>query len=156
MAEKEKMNILTTEDINGENIQEVISNSSKVTEDIATKAAEKIAERRKEKLTNDLIEVVQKCEYTVSAAVLQVRRSNRTNQRIKSYLKSLSELAEDVKSGKKPVTAWDKEAREMKKQFDKDLIEIGRSIDESLCELNEIFPNSWQWRYGGLVPGNRN
>lgn len=156
MAEKEKMNILTTEDINGENIQEVISNSSKVTEDIATKAAEKIAERRKEKLTNDLIEVVQKCEYTVSAAVLQVRRSNRTNQRIKSYLKSLSELAEDVKSGKKPVTAWDKEAREMKKQFDKDLIEIGKSIDESLRELNGIFPNSWQWRYGELVPGNRN
>lgn len=156
MAEKEKMNILTTEDINGENIQEVISNSSKVTEDIATKAAEKIAERRKEKLTNDLIEVVQKCEYTVSAAVLQVRRSNRTNQRIKSYLKSLSELAEDVKSGKKPVTAWDKEAHEMKKQFDKDLIEIGKSIDESLRELNEIFPNSWQWRYGELVPGNKN
>ena len=156
MAEKEKMNILTTEDINGENIQEVISNSSKVTEDIATKAAEKIAERRKEKLTNDLIEVVQKCEYTVSAAVLQVRRSNRTNQRIKSYLKSLSELAEDVKSGKKPVTAWDKEAREMKKQFDKDLIEIGKSIDESLRELNGIFPNSWQWRYGELVPGNKN
>ena len=156
MAEKEKMNILTTEDINGENIQEVISNSSKVTEDIATKAAEKIAERRKEKLTNDLIEVVQKCEYTVSAAVLQVRRSNRTNQRIKSYLKSLSELAEDVKSGKKPVTAWDKEAREMKKQFDKDLIEIGKSIDESMRELNEIFTNSWQWRYGELVPGNRN
>lgn len=156
MAEKEKMNILTAEDINGENIQEVISNSSKVTEDIATKAAEKIAERRKEKLTNDLIEVVQKCEYTVSAAVLQVRRSNRTNQRIKSYLKSLSELAEDVKSGKKPVTAWDKEAREMKKQFDKDLIEIGKSIDESLRELNGIFPNSWQWRYGELVPGNKN
>lgn len=49
MAEK-KMNILL-EEVNGENIQDVIANSSKVTEDIATKAAEKIAERRKEKLT---------------------------------------------------------------------------------------------------------
>ena len=85
MAEK-KMNILL-EEVNGENIQDVIANSSKVTEDIATKAAEKIAERRKEKLTNELVAIVQKCEFTVSSAVLQVRRSNRTNQRIKTYLK---------------------------------------------------------------------
>lgn len=154
MAEDKKMNILT-QDIDGENIQDVIANSSKVTEDIATKAAEKIAERRKEKLTNELVAVVQKCEFTVSSAVLQVRRSNRTNQRIKTYLKELSALAEDIKSGKKPVSAWDKEARELKKQYDKDLIEIGKSIDESQNDLRELFPDSWQWRYDELVPGIR-
>lgn len=151
MAEK-KMNILL-EEVNGENIQDVIANSSKVTEDIATKAAEKIAERRKEKLTNELVAIVQKCEFTVSSAVLQVRRSNRTNQRIKTYLKELSALAEDIKSGNKPVSAWDKEAHEMKKQYDKDLIEIGKSIDESQKELRDIFPDSWQWTYDELVPG---
>lgn len=153
MAEEKKMNILT-EDVNGENIQDVISNSTKITDEIATEAAEKIAKRRKEKLTNDLIEVVQKCEYTISSAVLQVRRSNRTNQRIKTYLKELAAIAEDVKSGKKPVSAWDKEARELKKQYDKDLIEIGRSIDESRRDLQELFPNSWCWNYGELIPGN--
>ena len=155
MAENKNTNILT-QDVDGENIQDVIANSSKVTEDIATKAAEKIAERRKEKLTNELISVVQKCEFTVSSAVLQVRRSNRTNQRIKSYLKDLSALAEDIKSGKKPVSAWDKEAREMKKQYDKDLIEIGKSIDESQRDLRELFPDSWQWRFDELVPSLNN
>ena len=155
MAENKNTNILT-QDVDGENIQDVIANSSKVTEDIATKAAEKIAERRKEKLTNELISVVQKCEFTVSSAVLQVRRSNRTNQRIKSYLKDLSALAEDIKSGKKPVSAWDKEAREMKKQYDKDLIEIGKSIDESQRDLRELFPDSWQWRFEELVPSLNN
>lgn len=152
MAENKKTNILT-QDVDGDNIQDVIANSSKVTEDIATQAAEKIAERRKEKLTNELVAVVQKCEFTVSSAVLQVRRSNRTNQRIKSYLKDLSALAEDIKSGKKPVSAWDKEAREMKKQYDKDLIEIGKSIDESQKDLRELFPDSWTWRFDELVPG---
>lgn len=152
MAEDKKMNILS-EDVNGENIQDVIANSSKVTEDIATKAAEKIAERRKEKLTEELIGVVQKCEFTISSAVLQVRRSNRTNQRIKTYLKELSALSEDIKNGKKPVSAWDKEARELKKQYDKDLIEIGQSIDDSLKELYKIFPDSWAWRYNEFVPG---
>lgn len=154
MAEEEKMNILMVE-VNGDNIQDVISNSTKVTYEIAIEAAKKVAKRRKEKLTDDLIAVVQKCEYTVSSAVLQVRRSNRTNQRIKSYLKELSALAEDIKSGKKPVSAWDIEARELKKQYVKDLIEIGRSIEESQKELAEQFSDSWSWQTGEPFLGIR-
>lgn len=153
MAEK-KMNILS-EEVNGENIQDVIANSSKVTDEIAEAAAQKIAEKRKEKLTQDLIEVVQKCEFTVSSAVLQVRRSNRTNQRIKQYLKDLAALKEEIVSGKKAVSAWQDEALALKKQYDKDLIEIGNSIDKSLNDLQELFPNSWSWRYNELIPGNR-
>lgn len=152
MAEVKKMNILM-EDVNGENIQDVIANSSKVTEEIAEEAAKKIAERRKEKLTKDLVAVVQKSEYTVSSAVLQVRRSNRTNQRIKQYLKDLAALKEDVVNGKKPVSAWEEEARSLKKQYDNDLIETGRDIDKSQRELDNIFPDSWNWRYNELVPG---
>ena len=152
MAEVKKMNILT-EDVNGENIQDVIANSSKVTEEIAEEAAKKIAERRKEKLTRDLVNVVQKSEYTVSSAVLQVRRSNRTNQRIKQYLKDLAALKEDVVNGKKPVSAWEEEARNLKKQYDKDLIEAGKDIDKSQRELDDLFPDSWNWRYNELVPG---
>jgi hypothetical protein len=152
MAEVKKMNILM-EDVNGENIQDVIANSSKVTEEIAEEAAKKIAERRKEKLTRDLVAVVQKSEYTVSSAVLQVRRSNRTNQRIKQYLKDLAALKEDVVNGKKPVSAWEEEARNLKKQYDKDLIETGKDIDKSQRELDDLFPDSWNWRYNELVPG---
>lgn len=152
MAEVKKMNILT-EDVNGENIQDVITNSSKVTEEIAEEAAKKIAERRKEKLTKDLVAVVQKSEYTVSSAILQVRRSNRTNQRIKQYLKDLAALKEDVVNGKKPVSAWEEEARNLKKQYDKDLIETGKDIDKSQRELDDLFPDSWNWRYNELVPG---
>lgn len=152
MAEVKKMNILT-EDVNGENIQDVIANSSKVTEEIAEEAAKKIADRRKEKLTRDLVTVVQKSEYTVSSAVLQVRRSNRTNQRIKQYLKDLAALKEDVVNGKKPVSAWEEEARNLKKQYDKDLIETGKDIDKSQRELDDLFPDSWSWRYNELVPG---
>ena len=36
--------------------QESISNANKVTDEVVKKAAEKIAERRKEKLTNELID----------------------------------------------------------------------------------------------------
>lgn len=69
MAEVNKLNIF---DVNNESddIQESISNANKVTDDVVKKAAEKIAERRKEKLTNELIDVVQKCEYTDRKSVV--------------------------------------------------------------------------------------
>lgn len=151
MAEVNKLNIF---DVNNESddIQESISNANKVTDDVVKKAAEKIAERRKEKLTNELIDVVQKCEYIEKSAALQLRRSNRVNQRMKTYMKDLHNLAEEVKSGKKPVTAWNDEAPALKKQFDKDLIEIDKDIDKSQNELDEIFPNSWSYRWNGMIP----
>lgn len=151
MAEENKLNIF---DVNNESddIQESISNANKVTDDVVKKAAEKIAERRKEKLTNELIDVVQKCEYTEKSVALQLRRSNRVNQRTKTYMKNLHNLAEEVKSGKKPVTAWDDEALALKKQFDKDLIDIDKDIDKSQNELDEIFPNSWSYRWNSLIP----
>lgn len=151
MAEENKLNIF---DVNNESddIQESISKANKVTDEVVKKAAEKIAERRKEKLTNELINVVQECEYTEKSAALQLRRSNRVNQRMKTYMKDLHNLAEEVKSGKKPVTAWNDEAPALKKQFDKDLIEIDKDIDRSQNELNEIFPNSWSYRWNNLIP----
>lgn len=151
MAEVNKLNIF---DVNNESddIQESISNANKVTDDVVKKAAEKIAERRKEKLTNELIDVVQKCEYIEKSAALQLRRSNRVNQRMKTYMKDLHNLAEEVKSGKKPVTAWNDEALALKKQFDKDLIEIDKDIDKSQNELDEIFPNSWSYRWNIMIP----
>ena len=155
IKEKETKEVKTSifNDANEDNIQEVIKNASIVTEDIVTAAAEDIAKRRKEKLTEELKNIVQKCDYTIKSSVLAVRRSNRINQRNKKYLKDLSALAEDIKSGKKPTTAWDKEAKELKKQLDKDLIEIGKDIDESQNDLDKIFPNSWSWRYGEFIPG---
>ena len=151
MAEENKLNIF---DVNNESddIQESISNANKVTDDVVKKAAEKIAERRKEKLTNELIEVVQKCENTEKSEALMFRGGNRGNQRMKTYMKDLHNLAEEVKSGKKPVTAWNDEAPALKKQFDKDLIDIDKDIDKSQNELDEIFPSSWSYRWNSLIP----
>lgn len=151
MAEENKLNIFDVSN-ESDDIQESISKANKITDEVVKKAAEKIAERRKEKLTNELINVVQECEYTEKSAALQLRRSNRVNQRMKTYMKDLHNLAEEVKSGKKPVTAWNDEAPALKKQFDKDLIEIDKDIDKSQNELNGIFPNSWSYRWNSLIP----
>ena len=109
-------------------------------------------QRRKEQLTQELKEVVQKCDYTIKSSVLAVRRSNRVNNRNKKYLKDLSALADEIKDGKRPVSDWDKESQVLKKQLDKDLIEIGNEIDELQEQLNKIFPSSWYYRFNDLIP----
>lgn len=152
MAKETTTNIF--ESANEENIQDAIKNASVVNEEIVKAAAEDIAKRRKEKLTEELKLVVQKCEYTEKSIALSLRRSNRVNQRTKQYMKDIHALAEDIKSGKKNIPSWDTEAKELKKQFDKDIIEIGRDIDQSSRELSDIFPDSWSWRFGDLIPRN--
>ena len=151
MAEKEKRATIFN-DVTEENISDVIKNASTVTEEIASAAAEEIAKRRKEQLTQELKEVVQKCDYTIKSSVLAVRRSNRVNNCNKKYLKDLSALADEIKSGKRPVSDWEKESMALKKQLDKDLIEIGNEIDELQEQLNKIFPSSWYYRFNNLIP----
>ena len=62
MAKEKETKEMTSifNDANEENIQDVIKNASVVTEDIVTAAAEEIAKKRKEQLTNELKEIVQK------------------------------------------------------------------------------------------------
>lgn len=149
---KENKNVVET---TSENIQEVINNASVITDDIAKAAAQKIADRRKEKLTEQLVDVTQKMEYTKQATLLSLRQQRRREKKISEYLKNLTALSEEISSGKKPVSDWDKEANTLKSQLDKDLREIDADISESRCKLDDIFPNSWSYRFSSLIPGNR-
>lgn len=149
---KENKNVVET---TSENIQEVINNASVITDDIAKAAAQKIADRRKEKLTEQLVDVTQKMEYTKQATLLSLRQQRRREKKISEYLKNLTALSEEISSGKKPVSDWDKEASALKSQLDKDVREIDADISESRNKLDDIFPNSWSYRYNSLIPGNR-
>lgn len=153
MAEVKVNNILTDK-VDEENINDVINNANVVDEDIAKAAAEQIAKRRKEQVTQELIEVTQKCEFAVLRTVLSVRRSNKVNKRTKAYLKDLAALKDEIVNGKKPVSDWNTKSCELKRAYDKEISDIDKEIDESITKLNDIFPNSWSWRYSSLIPSN--
>lgn len=150
MAE-EKLNILETSS-NEDNIQDVIKKAGIVTSEIAQFAADKIAKRRNEAVTEELISIVQKCEWVEKSTHISYQRSNKCNKKIKEYLKSISELKESITTGKAPVSDWDKKSEALKKQLDKDLVEIGKNMDELQRDLDNIFPSSWSYRYQNLVP----
>ena len=149
--EEKKLNIFEA----GENIEEVLANAGKVTPEIAEAAAAKIAERRKEKQTAELVDAVQKSEYIKRATHLTFKRQEKCSDRTKQYLKDITELVEKLADGALPVQEWDRKTLELKKQLDKDLIEIGKKYDQLLEDLTEMFPCSWNYRYSNLLPGNR-
>lgn len=152
MAEETKKLNLFEEGTNDENIQDVIAKAGKVDEDIVKAAAEKIATRRKEQVTQELIEIVQKCEYTQMSTHISYKRSNKTNKKIKEYLKDLTDLKKSITEGGAPVSDWDKKAPALKQKLDKDLVEIGKEMDALQRDLDELFPNSWSYRYNSLIP----
>lgn len=152
MAEENKKLNLFEEGTNDENIQDVIAKAGKVDEDIVKAAAEKIATRRKEQVTQELIEIVQKCEYTQMSTHISYKRSNKTNKKIKEYLKDLTDLKKSITEGGAPVSDWDKKAPALKQKLDKDLVEIGKEMDGLQRDLDELFPNSWSYRYNSLIP----
>lgn len=152
MAEETKKLNLFEEGTNDENIQDVIAKAGKVDEDIVKAAAEKIATRRKEQVTQELINIVQKCEYTQMSTHISYKRSNKTNKKIKEYLKDLTDLKKSITEGGAPVSDWDKKAPALKQKLDKDLVEIGKEMDALQRDLDELFPNSWSYRYNSLIP----
>lgn len=141
---------------NEENIQDVINNLGTVTEDVLKQATEEIAKRQKEKDVEKLKEIVMKMDFIQKSTLLSQRRQKRISNRTTKYLKDMTALIDDIKAGKVSIYDFEKKSSELKRDFDKEVREIGTDIDESRNKLEEAFPNSWAYRWSSLIPGNRN
>lgn len=149
--EEKKLNVFE-QNADSENIEEVIKNSGKVTEDIVAAAANKIADKKKEKVTQQLIYAVQHAEYVKMATLLEYRRSNRVNKLKNAYLKAITELVDGIKTGKNPVTDWEKESFKLKDKLNQDIREEDLKYEENKKELDELFPDSWNYKWSSLIP----
>lgn len=132
---------------NEENIQDVINNMGVVTEEQIKEVQEKIEKARKEKLDEKAKGILLKMEYIQKSTLLSLRRQRRCERKITDYLKAMTAVVDEIKSGKRPVTDFNNELVKLKSDLDKDLREIGRDIDESQNKLDELFPDSWNYRW---------
>lgn len=63
--------------INEENIEEVINSGAEVTKEIAEASAKKIAEKRKEEMTERLVNATLKSEYTRKSSYLSMKKTKK-------------------------------------------------------------------------------
>lgn len=144
MAKEEKNKAQVTTE---ENIQEVINNMGVVSEEQIKDVQAQIEKARKEKLDEKAKDILLKMDYIQKSTLLSLQRQRRSARKIADYLKSMTSVTDEIKSGKRPVTEFDTEIVKLKKQLDSDLRDISNDIDTSQTKLDDLFPNSWSYRW---------
>lgn len=91
MAKEEEKKAVDIKDISAENIEAVINSGSTLNEETAKAAAEKIAKQRKEELTERLIDVTLRSEYTRKSSYLSMKKTDKERNIKVNYLKKFSE-----------------------------------------------------------------
>lgn len=139
------------DNLNVDGIEEEIKKANVVTEEIAKKAGEEIAKQRKEKLTAELIDRLQKTDFTRKRILLSAKKTKKDGECKMNYLKKYTALAEQLKKGEISVDEFDKQARQEKSVANKVLRDNDIWVDEQRNILNDQYPGSWDWRYNEFV-----
>lgn len=148
MAKEEKK----VSEITAENIEAVLKQDATVTKEIADEAAKKIAEKRKEELTNRLIDCVNKSAYIRKRTCINMRHANEIAKISVNYTKQITELDNKLNSGEISIDDFNKEIAEKKKTADKLIGESDTKKKEQIDALIEQYPNaSWEWNWRNLT-----
>ena len=87
---KEEKKVQNEQNVNVDNIEETIRNGAVITEDVAKAAAEKIAKQRQEELTEKLIDVTIRTEYTRKRVLLSMKKTKKESEFFTSSINNFS------------------------------------------------------------------
>lgn len=145
---KEETKAVDVTKLSLENIEESINNGSTVTEEVAKEAAQKIADQRKEKLTERLITETLKSEYTRKSIYLSMKKTDKEKETKLNYLKKFSEKDDKLRNGGITIEDYAKECAALKKECNKLLSEISTWYEEKQEALYNQYPEArYSWRY---------
>lgn len=142
------------QELSTENIEEIIKNGAVITPEIAEAAAKKVADLRQEKLTQELISIVNKADYTHKRMVLSMKKTKKESNTKIEYLKKYTELVEKLKSGDKSLSTveFQKQAKEARDLCAKTLRENDKWYEETCDALDEQYPEArYSWRYDDMI-----
>lgn len=134
-----------------ENVEDLIKDGATVTPEIAKEAGERIAKRRKENLTEQLIEITTEADYVHKHACLSMSKTKKDAKYKTEYLKKYTELHDKLTNGGITIDEFKKQAREEKNTCSKLIRENDKAFQEKLQTLNEQYPGSWNYRFSGLM-----
>ena len=136
----------TIKEVTLENVEESIREGRTVTPEIAKEAAERIAKKRKEDLTEELISITTRGEYLQKHAYLSMKKTDKDAKAKREYLKKYTDLYKKLCDGGISVEEFKKQSQEEKKTCSKIIRENDNWFSEQLRALNELYPNSWLYR----------
>lgn len=127
-------------------IEENYNSIGTLTEDVVKEAAEKIATKMKEKQVKEVQEMMLKAEFFVERTYTNLHKSRDIEKIAKFQMEKVGALEKEVKEGKKPLQAFNKEIQELNKEC----LKRKREIDVKYCELEQVlndrYPDNWYYR----------
>ena len=139
-------------EVNVSNIEEVIKNGAVVTEQMAKEAAEVIAKKRKEELTERLITGMKKSDFTRKKIYLSMKQTNKISEVKLNYLKKFTVLDEDLKSGKISIDEYESKILEERNTANELIRKVDRWYDEQNEALEKQYPEArFNWNYGKYI-----
>jgi polyribonucleotide nucleotidyltransferase len=148
MAEEKDKKVVDLLNINEENIEEVINSGAEVTKEIAEASAKKIAEKRKEEMTERLVNATLKSEYTRKSSYLSMKKTKKEMEIKKNYLKKFSEKDDKLRNGGISLEDYEKECKQIYKDANNLIREVGEWYDSQLDKLLNQYPEArYSWRY---------
>lgn len=143
--ENEEKVIVGPMNVTEENIEAVIAGHKTMTKEVMDAAYKKIADDKKQELTNEYVKKLRILEYVKQMTIIAVRRSNKRNNVIRDYNKSLTEILTKV-SDSMSLKEFDTMVELKKKQNEK-LIEIDREIEKLRTDVRKAYSDlSNDWR----------
>lgn len=124
------------------NIEEQIKKTNSLGKDFFDKAAEELANSRKEIAVNEAKEIISRSEYTNGYALLQLRYQRKKEKVVKSFLDKTKTLLEETREGKYTKIEHDKKYNEAINERQKAIDEAKAEFNTAVKELKRNF-NSW-------------
>lgn len=127
-------------------IKDEIRNGRIINKEVVTKAAEKLAEKRNEKLTKEMMRIAVDSEFERKNALLSLQRNRDEEDPIKSCLKAKEANENAVKEGKMTPEEFREANRDAENKRDKALNDIAteyRNLREQLRKQCYDVLNEW-------------
>ena len=128
-----------------DNIKDEVRNGRLVTKEVAQAAAQKIADDRQQKLTEEMVISITNSEYRRKRDLLSLQKSRDIEKITKDKLTKTTSLDTELKEGKHTPESYKKAAE----VIEKDCREESRKIDSEYSELNDQliqqYPSLYRW-----------
>lgn len=126
-------------------IKDEVRNGRIVTKEVAEAAAQKIADDRKEKLTEEMVRSITNSEYSRKRQLLNLQKARETEKVVKDKLVKLSSLDDDLKEGKHTPESYNKAVEAINKEEREATSKINTEYSELFDQLQSQYPSMYRW-----------
>lgn len=126
-------------------IKSEIRDGRTVTAEIAQAAAQKIADDRKEKLTEEMVRSITNSEYLRKKKLLNLQKSRDLETVTKEALKKTSKLDDDLQKGNHTPESYQAERDSISKEENDETRKIDKEYYELYNQLDSQYPSMYRW-----------